>query len=67
MKEIVRNQEALEQALPARAIAEKIQLLPAPVEQPVQQPRLVTSRSESKAKAGSAEARMNRALLAAAR
>jgi len=61
-------QEALEQTLPTRAVAEKIQLLPAPVEpQPVQQPRLVTSRGESKAKAGSAEARMNRALLAAAR
>ena len=68
MKEIVRMQEALEQTLPTRAVAEKLQLLPAPVEpRPVQQPRLVTSRGESKAKAGSAEARMNRALLAAAR
>jgi hypothetical protein len=69
MKEVIRMHDAMEPTLPTRAIAEKIQLLPAPaVEAPsVQKPRLVTSRGESKAKAGSAEARMNRALLAAAR
>ena len=52
MKEIVRNQEALEQALPARAIAEKIQLLPAPTTTSTgAKPRLVSSRRESKSKA----------------
>jgi len=52
MKEIVRNQEALEQALPARAVAEKIQLLPAPTTTSTgAKPRLVSSRRESKSKA----------------
>ena len=67
MKEIVRVQDALEQALPTRAVAERLQLLPAPVEQtPVQQPRLVTSRAEPKHKS-TGEARLQRSQLAAAR
>ena len=50
MKEIVRMQEALEQTLPTRAVAEKIQLLP-PAAKELAKPRLVSSRRESKSKA----------------
>jgi len=67
MKEIVRVQDALEQTMPARAVAEKLQLLPAPAEPAaVQQPRLVTSRGEPKSK-GNAEGRLPRSALTATR
>lgn len=67
MKEIVRVQDALEQTSPARAVAEKVQLLPAPVERAaVQQPRLVTSRAEPKSKSN-AESRLPRSALTATR
>ena len=67
MKEIVRVQDALEQTTPARAVAEKLQLLPAPAEPAaVQQPRLVTSRGEPKSK-GNAEGRLPRSALTATR
>ncbi|MEO7335522.1 MAG: hypothetical protein ABIV63_02985 [Caldimonas sp.] len=49
MKEIVRVQDALDQTMPARQMAEKVQLLPAPVRNSAK-PRLVSTRRESKAK-----------------
>lgn len=51
MKEIVRAQQAMEQTRSSRSVAEKLQLLPAPVEAvAAQQPRLVTSRADAKPK-----------------
>jgi hypothetical protein len=58
MLEIVRAQEALQQTRPTRAVAEEIQLLPAPVAAPTPvverpraaEPRLVSVRSRAEAK-----------------
>jgi hypothetical protein len=58
MKEIVRVQDALEQALPTRAVAERLQLLPAPQKSGAksQKPRLVRVTSQADLQAKSAEA-----------
>ena len=58
MKEIVRVQDALEQALPTRSVAERLQLLPAPQKSGAksQKPRLVRVTSQADLQAKSAEA-----------